>query len=59
MGSRGWRVAAGLAIAVSGFTIFDLLGRSLYLRAMSVSILTLATITLVACAVHLRWRALA
>jgi hypothetical protein len=57
--TRGWRVAAGVAMAVSGFTIYDLLGRSLYLRAMSLSILTLATVTLIACAVHLRWRALA
>jgi hypothetical protein len=55
----GWRLAAAVAIGVTGFTIYDLLGRSLYLRGMSLSILTLATVTLVVCAVHLRWRALA
>jgi hypothetical protein len=57
--TRGWQVAAALAMAVSGFAIYDLLGRTLYLRAMSVSMLTVATVTLIACAVHLRWRALA
>jgi hypothetical protein len=54
-----WRIAATLAIVVTGFTIYDVLGRTTYLRAMSLSILTLAGITITACVVHLRWRRLA
>jgi hypothetical protein len=54
-----WRLAALAAIVVTGFTIYDLLGRTHYLQAMSLSILTVATLTLVACVVHLRWRTLA
>jgi hypothetical protein len=54
-----WRIAAILAIVVTGFTIYDVLGRATYLRAMSLSVLTLAGITMTACVVHLRWRRLA
>ena len=54
-----WRVLAGVSIAVTGFTIYDLLGRERYLRAMSWSVLTLAAMALVVCVVHLRWRRIA
>jgi hypothetical protein len=54
-----WRIAAALAMVVTGFTIYDVLGRATYLRAMSLSLLTLAGLTLIACVVHLRWRRLA
>jgi hypothetical protein len=54
-----WRVAATLAIVVTGFTIYDVLGRATYLRAMSLSLLTLAGVVITACVVHLRWRRLA
>jgi hypothetical protein len=54
-----WRLAATVAIVVTGFTLFDVLGRATYVRAMSISVLTLAAITLTACVVHLRWRRLA
>jgi hypothetical protein len=54
-----WRILAGTAIVVTGFTIYDLLGRATYLRAMSCSVLTLAAMTLLVCVVHLRWRRLA
>ena len=54
-----WRGAATLAIVVTGFTIYDVLGRTTYLRAMSLSILTVAGVTIIACVVHLRWRRLA
>lgn len=57
--TRFWRLGAAAAVIVTGFTLYDLLGRALYLRAMSVSILTLATVLMTLCAVHLRWRALA
>jgi hypothetical protein len=54
-----WRFTAALAMVVTGFTIYDVLGRATYLRAMSLSLLTLAGLTLIACVVHLRWRRLA
>lgn len=57
--SAFWRLVATAAIVVTGFTIYDLLGRATYLRAMSLSVLTLAEIALVVCVVHLRWRRLA
>jgi hypothetical protein len=57
--ATGWRAIALAAILVTGFTIYDLLGRVHYLRAMSLSILTLSALTLLACVVHLRWRGLA
>jgi hypothetical protein len=55
----GWRALAASAIVVTGFTIYDLLGRSRYLRAMSFSVLTIAAMALVVCVAHLRWRRLA
>lgn len=54
-----WRLAATVAIVVTGFMLFDVLGRVTYVRAMSISVLTLAALTLTACVVHLRWRRLA
>jgi hypothetical protein len=54
-----WRMLGAAAIVVTGFTIYDLLGRGTYLRAMSLSVLTVAMMALVACVVHLRWRRLA
>jgi len=54
-----WRSAATLGIVVTGFTLYDLLGRATYLRAMSLSLLTLAGVTIILCVVHLRWRRLA
>ena len=57
--SRGWQVVSGAAIGVTSFTIFDLLGRSLYESMMEMSVLSAAVLALVACLVNLRWRRLA
>ena len=41
------------------FTLFDLLGRYLYSRAMQINVVTIAVILVVACLVNLRRKALA
>lgn len=57
--SRAWQAVAVVAIALMSFTIFDLLGRSLYAQMMALSVVSVGALGLVACLVHLRWRALA
>ena len=57
--SRGWRVVTATAIVLMSFTLFDVMGRTLYSRFMSLSIVTVAAITLAAALAHLRARALA
>lgn len=57
--SLPWRAATASAIGLMSFTIFDLLGRALYGRLMAVNIVSVSTLVLVACLVHLRRRALA
>jgi hypothetical protein len=54
-----WRLAAGSAMVIKGFTIFDLLGRTLYGRLMELSIVTVAALMCAACGLYLRGRALA
>ena len=54
-----WRLAAGSAMATMGFTIFDLLGRTLYGHLMELSIITVAALLCAACGLYLRGRALA
>lgn len=54
-----WRLAAGAAIVIMGFTIFDLLGRTLYGHLMELSIITLAALLCAGCGLYLRGRALA
>ncbi len=53
------QAVAAVAIACMCLTIFDLLGRALYARLMSWSIVTLAAMALAATLLHLRARALA
>jgi hypothetical protein len=57
--SRAWRVVTWSAIAVMSFTIFDLLGRTLYTRLMALSVVTVAVCVLAVSLGYLRWRELA
>jgi hypothetical protein len=57
--SRGWRAVAWSGIAVMSFTIFDLLGRTLYTRLMAWSVVSVAVCVIAVCLSHLRWRELA
>jgi hypothetical protein len=57
--SRTWRIVTWSAIAVMSFTIFDLLGRTLYTRLMALSVVSVAVCVLVVSLSYLRWRELA
>lgn len=57
--SPGWRVACGIGLALMSFTIFDLLGRSLYAQAMNLSVVTVGVMITIVCVANLRLRALA
>jgi hypothetical protein len=57
--SRPWRVGTMAALAVMSFTIFDLLGRTLYTRLMLLSVISVAVLALAASLGYLRWRELA
>lgn len=54
-----WRIVTIAGIALTGFTIFDLLGRKLYAAMMARSLVTVGAVLLVAGLAHLRWRRLA
>jgi hypothetical protein len=51
----GWQTATGLGLALMGLTIFDLMGRALYARFMSLSLVTVAAIGTAMALAHLRW----
>jgi hypothetical protein len=57
--SGPWRVATAVAVGFMSFTIFDLLGRTLYSHLMAVNIVSVAALALFAALVYLRHRALA
>jgi hypothetical protein len=57
--SRSWRIVTWSAIAVMSFTIFDLLGRTLYTRLMALSVVSVAVCVLAVSLSYLRWRELA
>lgn len=54
-----WRVATVAAVGFMSFTIFDLLGRTLYSRLMAVNVVSVAALTLFIVLAHLRRRSLA
>jgi hypothetical protein len=54
-----WRVASGLALVLMSFTLFDLMGQSLYSHFMAQSIVTVAAVGLAVAVAQLRWKQLA
>jgi uncharacterized membrane-anchored protein len=48
-----------IALALVGFTIYDLLGRTIYARLMTTSVVTVAAIAVAASLMQLRRRSLA
>ena len=54
--NRVWQAATAVGIACVCLTIFDLLGRALYARLMSWSLVTLGAVVLAVALVHLRVR---
>ena len=57
--SGTWRLTTALAFAFMSFTIYDLLGRPLYVRLMALSVVTVAALALVVSLVLVRRRKLA
>ena len=55
--SPSWRVAAGLGIFLTSFTIFDLLRRPLYTLVMQLAGVSVGAVLIAACLIRLRWRA--
>ena len=55
----GWRVASGLALVLMSFTLFDLMGRSVYASFMAHSIVSVAAVGLAVAVAQLRWEELA
>ncbi len=55
----GWRASVGLALALMSLTVFDVMGRDLYGRFMTLSIVSVAAMGVAAALASLRWRAMA
>lgn len=56
---RPWQIVTATAFAFMSFTIYDLLGRSLYARMMALSVVSVAAMVLVVSLVLVRRKALA
>jgi alpha-1,2-mannosyltransferase len=57
--STGWQWMLGIALALMGLTIFDVIGRALYGRFMALSVVTVCALAVATGLAHLRWRQLA
>jgi hypothetical protein len=57
--TRPWQFGLGLALALMGLTIFDVMGRELYGRFMALSVISVCALAVAAGLVHVRRRALA
>ena len=57
--SRPWKVFTLAAAIVMSFTIFDLVGRTLYTKMMEISIISVCALALLVSLAHLRYRRLA
>jgi hypothetical protein len=55
----GWRVLAAAGIGFMSFTIFDLLGRKLYMYVMSLNIIGIAAFVVFLAVINLRYKRLA
>jgi Glycosyltransferase family 87 len=57
--SMGWRAVALTGFFLTSFTIFDLLGRTIYIRLVELSAVSVGAVLIAACLVRLRWKGLA
>ncbi len=57
--SLPWRVVTASALGVMSFTLFDVMGREMYARAMSVNVVAVAAVVLVLCLAEVRRRGVA
>jgi hypothetical protein len=56
---RAWQVLTAAALITMGFTIFDLVGRTIYVAAMKISIISVCAIIMMIALTELRRRAIA
>jgi hypothetical protein len=54
-----WRAVALTGFFLTSFTVFDLLGRRLYIQSMQLAVVTVGAMLIATCLIHLRYRALA
>jgi hypothetical protein len=57
--SPSWRAAALAGFLLTSFTIFDLLGRPLYVLLMRLAAVSVGAVVVAACLIRLRWQAVA
>jgi hypothetical protein len=57
--SPPWRAVAAIGIFLTSFTIYDLLGRAVYLPLMRWGVVSVGAVLIAATLVRLRWRAIA
>ncbi len=57
--ARPWQLATAIGIALVSFTIFDVVGRSVYVWLMLKSAVSVGALILLVCTAHLRWKSLA
>jgi hypothetical protein len=56
---ESWQWGLGVALALMGLTMFDIMGRALYGRFMALSVVTVCALIVAGGLVHVRWRGLA
>lgn len=57
--SVAWRGITLLGFFLTSFTVFDLLGRTLYTQTMQLAGVSVGAVLIATCLIRLRWRALA
>ena len=57
--TKRWQWGLGIALALMGLTVFDLMGRTLYSQFMALSLVTVSALAVAAGLVHARRRGLA
>ena len=56
---RSWQWVLGVALALMGLAMFDVMGRTLYGQFMALSLVSVCALIVAAGLVHVRWRGLA
>lgn len=57
--SMAWRGVALTGVFLTSFTIFDLLGRTIYIRLVELSAVSVGAVLVAACLFRLRWKGIA
>jgi hypothetical protein len=57
--SPGWRTIAVVGFLLTSFLVFDLMGRTVYIRLVNLSASSVGAVLIAACLIRLRWKAAA